>query len=565
MQAPPSIRGALAICASVLLVSLMPAASATATSSQAEIDTAVDAASQWIRAQQSPDGSISGFGGDWSATALAAAGVDASAVQVSPTDPSLQDFVLGEYTETAWTVPSFESSKSATDYQRATLVAHAAGLDTSRLSADSNLPAQIAGTWNGSTGSWGPPSTNGTVFGILAMRRSPLPNWALRPAAELLKRSQHDDGGWTWSAASSAEAKAQPSETDMTGSAVAALCEAGVPTYDPTLAAALEYLRDQQIEETGAFEYIWGATNGDVVAWVVSGLNACGIDPQSAEWTTGAGKTPIDYLLSLQETEGADAGSFEYSGSPSLYTTQNALRALAGAAFTATPPSVRATPSVADGTPVPHALAIHLGTGNVRMCRVTAPAGASLLEVLAIAEGSAMPAGCVSSLAVTGGEVTAINGVAPEGSDQAWLARLDRGTEALAADQPVGFGELIALRVGARPSSQQGPEGPAGPQGPEGPQGPAAPSAQKTWASLTNFNRHRSVIAFHGEAEARIRIQRRVGNGWKKVQGKTLQRKSTTARVAMPRTLETGRYRVVFRFIGTGTHRKVIKRFTDRG
>ncbi len=464
-----------AICAAALAIAAVPAV-ATATSSQSEIDAAVAEATQWLRDQQAPSGAIGGFGGDWAATAFAAAGVDAAQVRTAPGAPSLQDHLLGEYTEPVWAGPP---TSTVTEYERATLVAHAAGLDPARLSAESNLPAQIAGHWNAATGSFGAPGTNASAFGVFALRTTAAPLWALEPTVAFLRRTQHDDGGWTWSGSTSPSAKAQPSETDMTGSVVAALCEAGVPTYDPDLATALTYLRGEMIDATGGFEYVWGSPSADVNAWVVSGLNACGVDPQSAAWTTSAGKTPVDFLLSQQEAGGA----FQYFGSANLYSTQSALRALAGGVFTAAPPSVRTPPAVAAGTPVPHALAIRFGPGNVRMCKVTASLGASVSALLAAARAESHPAGCIRSLGEADGKVSAIDGVAPDGSDQAWLARLDRGAAAPAGPQAVGFGDFVSLWIGAAPSSGGeavvGPQGAPGPAGPAGQPGPAGKQGKR--------------------------------------------------------------------------------------
>lgn len=455
-----------AIGAAALAIGVVPAA-ASATSTQTEIDASIAKATAWIRAQQAPNGAIGGFGGDWAATALAAAGVNAAEVRTAPEAPSLQDYLLGEYTESSWTGPP---AGSVTEYERATLVAYAAGLDPARLSAESNLPAQIAGLWNSSTGSFGSPGTNASAFGVFALRTSPAPQWAFEPTVAFMRRTQHDDGGWTWSGSTTPSSKAQPSETDMTGAVVAALCEAGVPTYDPDLAKALTYLRGQMVDATGGIEHIYGGPSADVNAWVVSGLNACGVDPQSAAWTTTSGKTPIDFLISEQEAGGA----FKYAGSGNLYTTQSALRAIAGGVFTARAPSYRTPPAVPAGTQVPHALAIRFAPGNVSMCKVIAPAGASLTEVLAAAQAESYPAGCIRSVATSEGKVTAINGVSPDGSDEAWLARLDRGKASVVGSQAVGFGDFIALWIGATPNpggTVVGPTGPAGAPGPTGPKG----------------------------------------------------------------------------------------------
>jgi hypothetical protein len=80
----------------------------------------------------------------------------------------------------------------------------------------------------------------------------------------------------------------------------------------------------------------------------------------------------------------------------------------------------------------------------------------------------------VRSFAYEGTKLLALNGQGPENADQSWVLRLDRGNEAVAGEQPVPFGDVIALRVGATPASGgagSGPQGPAGETGPEGPAG----------------------------------------------------------------------------------------------
>ncbi len=495
---------ALAAAAVLGILALAPTASAA---TPAEIDQAIESAVTYIRAQQKPNefnpeatytGTISGFGGDWAASALASVGVDSSQV-VNPTygPQSLQDGLLAEYTEAEWTelAGTGQFPRPATDFERAAMASYAAGLDPARLSADQNLPAQIAGLWNSATGSFGAPSTNSTVFGILALDRTPLPAWALQPAVSYLRRNQHNDGGFEFGAATTAAAKETRGTADMTGAAIAAFCEAGVPAWDPQVARAIEFLHEN-LTENGGFKYPFGGPNGDTNAWAISGLNACGIDPQSAEWTTVAGKTPVDYVLSLQIHEaGADDGAFGYQEpeGANFYNTQEIVRALAGGAFTAAPQTLRTPPSVADGTPVRHLLAVKLGGESVRMCEVTAPAGAPLTALLEAAQAGSNPAGCVESLSISGGQVVAIDGVAAPNADEAWLARADRGPAALAGSQPVAFGDLVSLWIGTPPAGASdtatpGPAGPTGTPGPAGtpgatgaagPQGKPAPKAKR--------------------------------------------------------------------------------------
>jgi hypothetical protein len=457
------------------LLALPPVTAGAAT--QPEIDVAVAVAVDYVRGQQDAttgepreSGGIvfehGRFSSDWVATALAVAGVDSSGVASG--GPSLQDFLLAEYGDpnSFWSDPDWLPE----EYERTTLAAYAAGLDPARLSADVNLPAQLAGTWNPAGGGFGNPGPQGsyyTAFGLLALAKTPLGHWALAPAIASLRATQEPDGSW---------GEELISATDTTASAVAGLCEAGVPAYDPTVTSALAYLQAHQVEATGAIE----PGNAESAASLISALTACGIPSQSAAWTTAAGKTAVDYLISLQVGAGAEAGGFSYeAGEPvNLYSTAWALRALAGGVFSAAPQSSRPATAVAAGTPVPHLLAIELAPGNVRLCRVVAPAGAPLPDVLSAAKAGARPAGCITSFTVAAGKVAAIDGIGPAGEDEAWLLRLDRGAQAVAAEQPVGFGDLVALRVGAvgGAGGDSGPEGPTGPQGPSGEVGPLGPA-----------------------------------------------------------------------------------------
>jgi hypothetical protein len=477
-----------ALCAAVLCLVALPAA-ATATSTQSEVDAAIAKAVEYVRGQQDPaTGEPFGyehgsFSSDWVATSLGAAGVSAADVRdIASGSPSLQDFLFEDYGSEFWTGGGAETFTTVANYERAALVAHAAGIDPARIGPGANLPAQIAERWNPVAPSFGEPGTTNTAFGILALKVAAVPAWALSPVVSYLRQSQHDDGGWTYSAATTTLAKEEPSEPDMTGAAIAALCEAGAPPYDPSVAPALAYLQGLLVDSSGAIHYAFG-DNADATAWAVSGLTACGVDPQSPAWTTPSGKTPIDHLLSLQVPSGPEAGGFGYqdTSEANLYSTQDALRAIAGGVFTAEPParvdpsqpSVRAVPTVPAGTPVPHLLAIGQSPGNVRMCKVTAAAGAPLTQVLTAAKSSSRPANCVTSFSLSGGVIASLNGVAPANQDEAWLLRLDRGVEVPAGEQPVGFGDLITLRLGEpRGGASAGPEGPAGIAGTTGLPGP---------------------------------------------------------------------------------------------
>jgi Prenyltransferase and squalene oxidase repeat len=515
MQAVP-FRRALALGAALLSLAFLPA-SAAATSSQSEIDAAIAKALQWAPTQQE---AASGepfeygstktekFSREWIATGYAAAGLSAADVR-SGANPSLQDFLAGE-DASFWSSPSLIAPENAA---RLILSGYAAGIDTARVAAGQNLPAELAGSWNPLTGSFGDPNSEVTALAILALRTTPLPAWALGPALAVLRSEQHVDGGWGTTPGGALE----PSDPDTSAFALAALCETGTPAYDPDVAAGLGYLRGLLVDAGGAIHPEYG-DNLDTTAWALSALNACGVDPQSSAWTTTSGKTPIDHVLSLQVAGGAGEGGFAYESAgeePNLYSTGDALRALAGGGFAVAPPArqnpalpaILPPPAVAAGTPVPHLLAIELAPGNVRICTVTAPAGAALSAVLAAAKADSAPAGCVTSFALSEGKVTAIDGVGPADQDEAWLARLDRGAAAPAGEQPVGFGDLVALRIGT-PAGGQGSAGPAGPAGDDGAAG-ATGAAGKDGAPGPRGRRGpRGRPGHNAELSCRVRRER---------------------------------------------------------
>ena len=431
-------------CAAVALLAPSSAAAAT----QEEIDQSVAEGAAWIRTQQNAGtGQIGGFGGDYALSALAAAGVHPADVGA----PSAQDHYAG-----LWAAQTTASST-------AILFGYAAGLDTQRLSASTNLVAQLAAAYNrggdldGSLGNGG--ATNLTAFSALALARVGVPAGVLAKVNGYLHGQQHLDGGWNFGRVATDAQRAAAGSVDMTGAVLAALCETGAAASDPDVRAGLSFLEGRQDPATGGFG------NVDSTGWALSGLNACGVDAQGGRFTTSASTTPIDFLLSQQEPSGA----FLFSGSPNLYSTQNAVRALAGEAFSAEPPRratstdprFRAVPAVADGTPTPHVLAVDDGAGDVRLCSVTAPAGASLAAFLA----AASP--CVTSFVTAGGLVTAI-----DGRHGTWRLRLNRTPEQPASEaRTIAFGDMVGLRAAGSTSGPQGSPGPAGAEGAAGPAG----------------------------------------------------------------------------------------------
>jgi hypothetical protein len=396
---------------------------------------------------------------------------------------------------------------------------YAAGLDVQRLSESTNLVAQLASAYN-ADGSFGNGATNLTAFSALAIARAGLPAGVLAKVNGYLRAQQHLDGGWNVGRVTTDAQRATAGSVDMTGAVLAALCETGAAANDPDVRAGLSFLEGRQDPATGGFG------NVDSTGWALSGLNACGVAAQGGRFTTLASRTPVDYLLTQQDASGA----FLFAGAPNLYSTQNAVRALAGEAFSADPPRratasdprFRAVPAVADGTPTPHVLAVDFGAGDVRLCSVTAPAGASLATFLAAAP-------CVSSFAAAAGVVTTIDGLRSD-----WRLRLDRTPEQAASDtRAIAFGDMVGLRASAAAAGPQGSPGPAGQTGATGATGPAGtrgPRGPRARVSCKVRSRRRVTCRVKSASSARlVRHGRTYASG-------------TAKRLRARRALTPGRY-----------------------
>ncbi len=431
------------LAAAVVLASIgafVPGAQAATTEAQASA--AAQQGAVWLRSLQDVDGSLGSFGGDWALTALAAAGVNAADVRVDALDPSAQD-----YYRALWTTNG--PGGQATDFERGILTASAAGLEPARLDASTNFVAALAAQFDGhQLGGTG--VTNADIFGLLALAAAGAPHVVTDTLAGTLRAQQGADGGWNFASPSVS------SDVDMTGAGIAALCSAGVSAQDPAVLAALDFVRAHQDAASGGFTAGFLGLNTNTTAWVLSGLRACGIDPTT--WTTAQGKTPLDFLLAQQNAD----GSFQWQaadGDENLDATQDAVRALAGAAFTApaparedgTSPAVRPAPNVAAGTHVPMTLVIDSGgqvTGGsaVRMCEVSAAVGASVADLLRAALVASAPAYCVSDLALDGSKIVRVNGVVA-GDGGAWTVHRDGGASEGDASGPVGLGSLVQLTL----------------------------------------------------------------------------------------------------------------------
>ncbi|MGV9690426.1 hypothetical protein ACWDUX_15065 [Streptomyces sp. NPDC003444] len=449
---------------------VLTALPAFATSTPAQIATSRANGVAYLKSLQAADGSYAGSGlsNEWAFSAFAAAGT--AVVDVAPggdTTKNARTVYRTLLSTSGW--PS--ASPVVTDYERGVLNAYAAGIDPARVSASRNLIAHVYGYWQtAEPGYFGPSGNfNGTVFAALALGGAKTQAGGARVPQALtdalvarVRANQHNDGGWTYQKVEGdPTALNTASDIDMTGAAMAALCASGVPNTDTDVVQAKNFLKGKLVSSSGAFNSLYGV-NTSSNGWAVSGLNACGINPQSADFTTVPGKTPIDFLLANQYNPG---GGFKYKPAdttPSAYSSIDALRGVVGGGFTAAPPTP-VTPgapkwvaqsSFTAGTATKLALTVDDGAGNLKVCSVSfTPTGTTttLGDVLGAATTGATPAGCVTSVTPASGTgtITAVNGKANSGS-QTWKVSVDGSAFAGATrDKVINVGDTIALRWGA--------------------------------------------------------------------------------------------------------------------
>jgi hypothetical protein len=437
----------------LLSAALLLPASASAYVPPAAAQLAADRAVAWFQTQQGEDGNLGFFGGDWAMIALANAGVSPADLQTAPTAASLQDFYAGTWSASG-------AGTESTDQARVLLTGHAGGIRGARLSASENVLAGQLRYFDGKQLGL-PGSINDDIFGLLALARNGVPDLAPALAAEV--RRAQTEGGWNYTT------NGGPADIDMTGAAIAALCEAGAAPGDPAVVPALAVVKAAQDGATGGFASHFFGVNSDTTGWVVAGLRECGIDPQGPAWTTPSGKTPLDFLVSMQK----DNGAFRWGpddDSDNLYSTQDSVTALVGKGFGAEPaarkdasaPAFRPDPAVADGTVVPMALLIDHGpaeAGAERACSVQAPAGGDVAQVLANIR-TALPEGCAADVEVAGGRLVSVNGVAAD-AQRKWVVSVDGAATTEQLGQDVALGSVVRAELVARDGTGTAPATPA--------------------------------------------------------------------------------------------------------
>ncbi|WP_036726305.1 hypothetical protein [Patulibacter minatonensis] len=486
MRSTSSLRLRTLGIAAVLTAAALPAAAGAAPATQAEIDTAVQNGAGWVVNQQgrtttgapggATNGSLPGFQGNWVITSLAAAGINAADVQNPGVTQSLQDWQQGTYPGSYATLPN---TNSAGAFGREALISSSAGIQVTKVTQDLNMTASLASRWRKANGDFGAFAPNSDGFALLATNSLFLPKGVRQKiVANLLaaqKTSTTPDaqgrtavGGWSFTAGATGNG-----DIDMTGAVLSMVCQEGMTPADAPVAKGIDFLKRRLNPTTGGFgvanENSIPPNNLPSAGWALIGLKACGVDPQSAEWTTPNDQNPVKFILGLQRLSGTNTnpgevgyGSFKYApttaypaGGTDMNSAEVAVRALSNFRWSApapvranpTNPRLRPAPTVTDGTTVPIALSVDAGDGDVRFCAVRIPSGAPLTDVLTAAKAASIPTGCVDDFTTSKGVVTSVNGkTLPPGAR--WQVRFQASAPQLAGTQAVRFGGVVALEVG---------------------------------------------------------------------------------------------------------------------
>lgn len=456
------IMTALVLLGSVALL----AAPAQAAVTQQQIDEAVSTGGQWLASTQRADGSLPGFNSDWAVTAVAAAGINAADVRGPGTERSLQDFWQEQYSNPMWAElpPAYTG---VGQIGKAALIAHSAGLNTSRITPEVNLAATLASTFKPETGLFGNNAApNALGFALLALPDLGLPASLSGPIVDSLLSSQYADGGWGLSAVPGSAS----GDTDITGSVLGMLCSNGLTTGHPSIDAGIAFLKGKQDEDSGAIfsDSPWLMDpNAPTMAWAITGLTACGVDLQGDEWTTSTGKNPLDgaFELRLPNGEFMYHPSYGAGHTDNVNATEAMVRALSGNLFSAEPPArvdsslprLRPVAPVAPGTEVPVALSIEDGQSKTLLCAVKIEAGSSLTDLLDRARTDSIPEDCVDNFVLEAGQVTELNGAAATNPDGGWAVSIEGGTEQWASNQVIEHGAVVSLRLSEEPLPIQPP------------------------------------------------------------------------------------------------------------
>ncbi|MCK9357961.1 MAG: hypothetical protein M0R22_12595 [Dehalococcoidia bacterium] len=293
-------------------------------------DTVIEDAVDYLLGEQGSDGSIDSFATSaWALMALAAA----------EEEDAVGD-VIG-YLEDEVDTGGFE----ATDWARMLLAIVAAGEDPEDFGGEDYIEGLLdTREVEDETGSdynqiGEPDQLNDDFWGVIALAAAnesiddDIINFILE-----WQNDESDDTGW-------GIGTGDPGDVDNTAAAIMALVAADVAA-DTEIGDALDFLGDAQNDDGGFPEDPGDDSNVASTAWAILAIEAASDDPNGSTWEASDG-TPIDYLLSLQDSNGSFPLS-EDSSTNSEWMTAYAIPALLGEPYPV--PAVDSSSGGGDGS-----------------------------------------------------------------------------------------------------------------------------------------------------------------------------------------------------------------------
>jgi len=313
----------------LLVVSVLAFPCATAYPLQAN-NSLIANALYYLHSEQQSSGKIGGYVvSEWAAMAITAAGENASGANWTVGGNSLADYILLNQNQV--------NTGLATDVERHILTLLCLGVDP-KNSSGIDYVQKLGDLYK--QGQIGDPSLlNDDFWGVIALVAAgvdPSNSTIIKDSVQFIKDNQNADGGWSMNVGGS-------SDTDDTAIAVLALLMAGEPTTSEEVKKGMQFIKDSQ-DASGGFvsDPSFGTSpTSEATSWAIWAILAMGESPTSSEWTKG-GNNPVDFLMSMQDSDGAFFHLPNIRGN-TVMSTSYAVIALMG----------KRVPVVSSSTPTP--------------------------------------------------------------------------------------------------------------------------------------------------------------------------------------------------------------------
>jgi subtilase family serine protease/outer membrane protein assembly factor BamB len=260
----------------------------------------------FVNESQFPTGSISGFSNSqWAAFAIISSGEDPAVGRWKPYHQSLIGYLRNDPKDSIIGLPLSTNPPglfNANDFSQMILVTSAIGenpMDFGGVNYLGMLKSFFDGVQFGD-----PDNIEDDAFAVLALVSCGERDCDMvKSAVSHIKAAQNQDGGWG--------AYGQDSDAEITSLVIQALIAAGEEQGSPVILDALGYLRNIQQEDGGFLDAV-------TTSYAIGAMIAAGDNPLTY---INNGRSPVDYLMALQQ----DDGSFNYTADVSLFPSRTTI------------------------------------------------------------------------------------------------------------------------------------------------------------------------------------------------------------------------------------------------